>query len=81
MPTRLALPVSEHTDDHGLQTFVVDHSFEEVLNRIAPIQAPTSSEESRGGCIYRLLDGRRVFITPQSVAWFEEDPELHEGEM
>jgi uncharacterized protein YlzI (FlbEa/FlbD family) len=59
----------------NVEGFVVQEDFDEVIDRIYPINAPSSAIESRGSMIYTLEEGRRLLISPNAVQSIEENPE------
>jgi hypothetical protein len=56
--------------------FDVDMDIPSLLNKIKPIQQPTTLQEERNFLMYKLLDGGYAVIFPQTIAaaWeIEED--------
>lgn len=54
------------------RTFEVGVSYEEALDRLVPISQPSSSLQARELMTWPLVDGGRLWVPSQHVAWVEE---------
>lgn len=83
MATRIVInQVSiEEDEGHKPQQFVVSEPFDVVLDRVMPINAPSSVLEMRTRRIYHAFDdGRRMLIHEDHIEWWEEVSEEEEDD-
>lgn len=62
-------------EGEGPRPLVVSETFDEVVDKIAPLANPSSALEHRSLCIYTDEDGNRIWCPPAYVAMvYEHDP-------
>jgi len=81
MATRLVLNMQGPEDEGGHQ-FIVNDSFDEVIEKIMPVAHPTQSAlDERQRCLYTGTDGRRIFCPPHYAAFAESDYDDEEDDV
>lgn len=71
MVTRITLTIArDKPGESGI--YDLSDSFDDVLNRVVPVQGVNSALEHRGNCTHNLAGGGRVYINPQIIGSVEE---------
>lgn len=69
--TRLAVVVQSETGE-GSKVFDLHDPFDTVIERLYPLQQPSSALEHRTNMVHFKEDGGRLAVNPNHVAWLEE---------
>lgn len=77
MATRIVL-VTQGPNEEGGHQEIVQENFDQVLQQVFPLSAPSSALEEQANRIYTDLEGNRVYIHQQYIGWFNEDYEEEE---
>ena len=77
MATRIVVPMSPAEGEaYGRSTqFFVQESYDEILERMAPLTPPTSALEHRMTLTFTLTNGNRLYLHPKDIMWIEENAE------
>lgn len=76
MATLIVLTIQGPRGDDGSMGVFVEESFEDCLNKRAPITEPSSALEFRANCTYTKANGTgQVFIPPQIIGPMVENEE------
>lgn len=74
MATRIATTVSSETDAGATKFFDVSEGLEEIMEKLVPVNPPTSALAQREAMTFTKSDGSgRVFIQTSMLSWIEEN--------
>lgn len=76
MATRIILAISPVATDEeskgGSASYNVEEPFDQALDLVVPLQAPSSALEARQKLVFNKTAGGRVFVRPETVVVIEE---------
>jgi len=76
MSCRLTMTFAPGVDSEGgtegSAVVYVSETFDEVMDKVLPVQGHSSALEQRAACVYHTVEGNRISITPQIIAIVEE---------
>ena len=77
MSCRLVMTFSPGVDSEGgtegSAVIYVMESFDEVMDRVMPVQSPSSNLEMRENLVYHTMEGKRISVHPNLIATVEEE--------
>lgn len=71
MKTRLVFTLQDTDSDNSAYRDVKE-TYEQALEKMMPLNAPSSQLEHRTNMMWTKLDGGQFFCPPQAIAWIEE---------